>query len=475
MKNILSIIIYSFLTAIVSIALYDTYVMPRKIDIIASEQFRATQAKDENMYLSGKLKRLFTSSSPTDFIEAAYNSRTSVVSIMTIQRNTGADRLERYGNASGSGVIISNNGHIVTNNHVIEDATQIMVTLDDKRELIAEIVGTDPSTDIALLKINAENLPHLVFGNSDSLRIGEWVLAIGNPFRLTSSVTAGIVSAKARNINILEKRGIESFIQTDAAINPGNSGGALINTNGELVGINTAIMTYSGKYEGFSFAVPSNLVSKVVYDLKEFGAVQRGWMGVTIFDVDEARADALNLDFIGGVLLDAVEKNSAAKDAGLLKGDVVISINKVATRSMPEFLEQIARYRPGDAIVVEYVRDGLTKNLDVTLRNQLNTTDYIAVRKDKVLTELGLEVRDMDSTEKNRLNIEGIVVVSIYKGSTIDATNMDPGYIITTINDTKINTVNQLIQKLKESPDKVILNGFYEYYPGEFPYTFSMR
>jgi Do/DeqQ family serine protease len=449
--------------------------MPKKIDIIANEQFKARNTNNDDIYLTGKFKRLFTSSSPTDFIEAASKSRTSVVSIMTIQRNTAADRTERYGNASGSGVVISAEGHIVTNNHVIEDATQILVTLDDKRELIAEIVGTDPSTDIALLKINANNLDHLIFGNSDSLRIGEWVLAIGNPFRLTSSVTAGIVSAKARNINILEKRGIESFIQTDAAINPGNSGGALINTNGELVGINTAIMTYSGKYEGFSFAVPSNLVSKVVYDLKEYGAVQRGWMGVTIFDVDETRAKELNLDFIGGVLLDAIEKNSAAKDAGLLRGDVVISINKVATRSMPEFLEQIARYRPGDLIDVEYVRAGQTKTLGVTLRNQLNTTDYIAVRKDKILTELGLEVRDMDSTEKNRLNTEGIVVVSIYKGSTIDATNMDPGYIITTINDEKINSVNQLVQKLKESESKVILNGFYEYYPGEFPYTFSIN
>jgi S1-C subfamily serine protease len=324
------------------------------------------------------------------------------------------------------------------------------------------------------LKIETDDLPYLTFGDSDSLLIGEWVVAIGNPFRLQSTVTAGIVSAKARNINILEQQGIESFIQTDAAVNPGNSGGALVNTAGDLVGINTAIMTYSGRYEGFSFAIPSNLAKKVVYDIIEFGAVQRGWLGVTIINVDNAKADELGLKVVGGVYLDRVNNGEAASQAGLKKGDVIVGVNDIPTLSTPEFMEQVGRFRPGDNITLSFFRNGDEQKAQVTLRNQINSTDFVAIRKDKILTDLGFELRNLDKTEKARLDSEGVYVVSVSRGSKIERTNMDPGYIITKVNEKPIKSVEEVIKALEGHKGTVVLEGFYENYPGEFPYAFIL-
>lgn len=437
------------------------------------EQDYAKLVHNQELVLSGNLRKYFYSAAPNNFTDAAKTARVGVVGINAIQRNS-SNRGDELAKSAGSGVIISQDGYIVTNNHVIENASDIEVIMEDNREYKAKVIGTDPATDLALIKVEAMDLIPLVYGNSDSLQIGEWVLAIGNPFKLQATVTAGIVSAKARDINILQRQGIESFIQTDAAVNPGNSGGALVNTNGELVGINTAIITQSGRYEGFSFAVPVNLVQKVIYDIMEFGAVQRGWMGISIFDVDDQIAKRLELEDVFGIYVDMVEKSGAAAEAGIKSGDIIISVNKTQTRRIPNFMEEIGKHRPGDRISIEFIRDAQNMSTSVVLRNQLNTTDFIAVRKDPVLLNLGFEVRDLDSRELEILPKKGVYVVSIYRGKTISETNMEPGYIITSMNGNRISSSEELVQALDGADDKVILDGYYENYVGNYPYTFNL-
>ncbi len=436
-------------------------------------QKNAQLVSEKELVLSGNLRKYFFSSIPSDFTQAAQMSKPSVVGINALQQEDGLS-MDQLSKSSGSGVIISEDGYIVTNNHVVDEAVEIVVLLDDNREFKGKVIGSDPATDLALMKIEATNLTPLVYGNSDSLLVGEWVMAIGNPFKLQTTVTAGIVSAKARDINILARQGIESFIQTDAAVNPGNSGGALVNTNGELVGINTAIISQSGRYEGFSFAVPVNLVQKVVYDIMEFGAVQRGWMGVGILDVDDQIAKRLRLEKVGGVYLNVVERNGAADDAGLQNGDVITNINGKETPRIPIFMEEIGKHRPGDMVHIKYFRDGISYDTDVILRNQLNTTDYIAVRKDPILLDLGFEVRDLDSKEQDILPKKGAYVVSIYRNKTIAATNMEPGYIITSLNGKRVSSAAELVDQLLNTQGSVILEGYYENYVGNFPYTFNM-
>ena len=280
----------------------------------------------------------------------------------------------------GSGVIISEDGYIVTNYHVVEESDEIQVVLNDKRTFTAELVGTDPSTDIALLKLESTNLPYISFGNSDILKVGEWVLAVGNPFNLTSTVTAGIVSAKARNINILRDQSnypIESYIQTDAAVNKGNSGGALVDLKGELVGINSAIISPSGSYSGYSFAIPVNLVKKVVDDIMKYGEVQRAVLGVEIRDVNSYDLENFNLDKIEGILIIGVSKDGAAKDAGIKEGDVIIKINNIKVNSTAELTEQIGKYHPGEKVYVTIKRDNKRKQFNVLLRNMHGNTKIV--------------------------------------------------------------------------------------------------
>ena len=466
--------IYIVLISIIASAITSYLVVSNTLkNEVKPEQNNAHLVSEKELVLSGNLRKYFYSSAPSDFTKAALTSKPSVVGINSFQQDEGAGR-DQLSKSSGSGVIISEDGYIVTNNHVVEDAVEISVLLDDNREYKGKLIGSDPATDLALMKIEATNLTPLIYGNSDSLLIGEWVMAIGNPFKLQTTVTAGIVSAKARDINILERQGIESFIQTDAAVNPGNSGGALVNTNGELVGINTAIISQSGRYEGFSFAVPVNLVQKVVYDIMEYGAVQRGWMGIGILDVDDQVAKRLKLEKVGGVYVNVVERNSAAADAGLKNGDVIISINDKETPRIPIFMEEVGKHRPGDKVQISYFREGEVYDAEVTLRNQLNTTDYIAVRKDPILLDLGFEVRDLDSKEQEYLPKKGAYVVSIYRNKTIAATNMEPGYIITSLNGTRVSSASELVDQLQNSEGSVILEGYYENYVGNFPYTFSI-
>ncbi|MBR9919720.1 MAG: trypsin-like serine protease [Bacteroidetes bacterium] len=291
------------------------------------------------------------SEAPDDFVEVSRRVTPGVVNITSF--------VGTYQTSGGSGVIISPDGYIITNYHVIEDAEELEVTLNDRRNLTARLIGTDPTTDLALIKVSATDLIPIPFGNSDAMDVGEWVLAIGNPFNLASTVTAGIISAKGRNINILESRySIESFIQTDAVVNPGNSGGALVNTRGELIGINTAIMSEGGGYEGYSFAIPSNLVSKVISDLKEYGKVQRALLGVSIREVTNDLARDLELPEVAGVLITETNPSGSAQRAGLKSGDVIIRVNGIHTNSVPQLQEQIARFRPGDEVRVDFIREG---------------------------------------------------------------------------------------------------------------------
>lgn len=417
----------------------------------------------------------YGSSVKTDFVDVADRAMASVVYITSSQKINDTRYKDEYRVEKGSGVIISPEGDIVTNYHVIADADFITITLEDKREYTAEVVGTDEATDLALLKIEAKSLPFQRFANSDSLRVGEWILAIGNPFGLQSTVTAGIVSAKARNIDVIDQNDIESFIQTDAVINPGSSGGALISSDGGLMGIYSAILSKSGNYEGLSFAIPGNLARKVVVDIKEFGAVQRGKIGVSISDVDASISDRMDLPFIKGIYINSINLNSAAADAGLKKNDVITEVGDHEVNSSSEFYEALNRYRPGDVVAVKYFRRSRTYTTNITLRNYLNTTDFITVRNDKILRDIGIEIRDLNSIEKNRIKSDGVIIVSVTKGSMIHNTNMEPGFIVEHFNDIRIKNTKEFISLLKNTKDEITLRGFYERYPDVYPYTFNMN
>ena len=472
MKTLWITLISSILSAIFAVGLY-RYMEPPK-EVIIKETIPATYTNLTDELLSGEAQRTFLSSSPTNFIAAAKKATPAVVNI---KASKGGDYFwESLSASTGSGVIISPNGYIVTNNHVIEEGKVFRVTLYDKREFNAKLVGTDPSTDLALLKVNGASLPFINFGNSDSLQTGEWVLAVGNPFNLESTVTAGIVSAKGRNIHILEDAySIESFIQTDAAVNPGNSGGALVNTNGELVGINTAIITRSGKYEGYSFAVPADLVRKVIRDIRDFGVVQRGILGISIDAVTNEVAKNLELKNVKGVLITKVTTGGGADDAGMQENDVIVSINNVSTNSMPELQEQVARYRPGNKIKVGFIRDGIKKTTMIILKNRGNTTELVNARRGKVLEDLGFELRNLTKTEENRIETTGIYVKSIYKNSLIEETNMELGFIITSVNDQLVENVDEIVDLLSEKNGLIRLGGLYEEYDGEYYYEFRKK
>ncbi len=373
---------------------------------------------------------------------------------------------------SGSGVIISQDGYIVTNNHVIDRASQIEVVLNDKRSFNATLVGTDPNTDIALLKIDADSLPVILMGNSDDLRIGEWVLAVGNPFNLTSTVTAGIVSAKARNINILDSdMKIESFIQTDAAVNPGNSGGALVNTRGELVGINTAIASQTGSYAGYSFAVPVSIVQKVVSDIKQFGMVQRAILGVQLQEITAALKQEKNLVTLQGAYVAVVVENSAAEKAGVKAGDIITHVNAHPVRTVTDLQEQIARHRPGDKVSITVLRNSKQLTLHAELTNKSGTTVMI----EKGQSSLGAELIEIDEALKQKLGINyGLQVKSLEKGK-LQSAGVPKGFIILKANNRAIRTEQDLQEvydsaRMAAANDRVIFltgvhpNGRVEYY-----------
>jgi serine protease Do len=361
----------------------------------------------------------------------------------------------------GSGVIITADGYLVTNNHVVENSEKVTVTLNDKREFTAKVVGTDHSTDLALLKIDAKDLPFITFGNSDAMKVGEWVLAVGNPFNITSTVTAGIVSAKGRSMQIIEDNyRIESFIQTDASVNQGNSGGALVNLKGEMIGINTAIISPSGGNVGISFAIPSSIVQKVVRDLIEFGAVQRAIMGVSIADITAELAKEKDLPALEGVYVTDVNENSAARDAGIESGDVIVQINDTKVNSPSELQEIVGRYRPGDKISVTVKRKGNLKQFDVKLRNLQGDTNV--VKAGTYETILGAKFINLDEKEKSKLGIKNGVKISELQEGKLKHAGVRPGFVVTQINNKPVNSVDELGKIINSIKGGVYLEGIYQ-------------
>lgn len=402
------------------------------------------------------------------FVDAAESTVHAVVHIRTEmrQRTSGYDdffgSLREYlygspyhgGNRNlvgfGSGVVLSEDGYIVTNNHVVEGSDKIEVTFNDRRKMSATLVGTDPSTDIALIKVESKGLPFLVFGNSDNVRVGEWVLAIGNPFNLNSTVTAGIVSAKARNINILGNRSsVDSFIQTDAVINRGNSGGALVNTAGELVGVNAAIASRTGVYEGYSFAIPGNIVRKVVDDIIRFGAPQRAFLGVEIREMTEELAKEAGAKEIRGVYIARVSDNGGAAQSGIKSGDVILEVNNRQINSLSQLLEAVGQYRPGDEVEVLTLRNGKTTSKTVKLRNQEGNTEMRQREATFFSNELGVSLERISAEDRNRFKVNnGLRVVDIKEG-VLNRGGIGKDFIILQINGQRVDSKEDLDKALR--------------------------
>lgn len=378
--------------------------------------------------------------------------------------------------STGSGVITTPDGYIVTNNHVVNDAQSVEVVLEDGRTYTAQVVGTDPSTDLALLKIDETNLPILTFGNSDNLRVGEWVLAVGNPFNLTSTVTAGIVSAKARNINILkDKMAIESFIQTDAAVNPGNSGGALVNARGELVGINTAIASNTGSYSGYSFAVPVEIVKKVIDDLMNHGIVQRAFLGANLIELNGDVAKKVGVQQTHGVYIDGVMEGGSAQYAGLRKGDIITAIDGKELRNSAELTEYVGRHRPGDRVQLTIIREGDKTEVPVELRNSKGTTDIVERNDSEALEALGAELEELSANELNKLGLKGgVKITKLKEGKLQQYTSIRPGFIITTIDNQVVTSIEHLQKILNNKSGGVMMEGLYPGWPGRYYYAFGM-
>jgi serine protease Do len=398
-----------------------------------------------------------------------FASREVTPAVVHIRTNYGSGEfslnpLDSYYNlpahSSGSGVVISDDGYIVTNYHVIEDASGIEVVMNNNQRFFAKVIGKDPTTDLALLKVKAKNLPFVKYGDSDAITPGEWVLAIGNPFDLNSTVTAGIVSAKARNIGILRDRNqlqVESFIQTDAAVNPGNSGGALINLRGELIGINSAIATSTGAYQGYSFAIPVSLVKKIMDDLLEFGQVQRGLLGVQIRDVNAAMAEDKGLDVVKGVYVDRVNEGSAASHSGIEPGDVITKVNEHQVNSVSEMQELVARNRPGEVIQVGYRRSGKENNVKVVLRN-FEGLEIVTKKEIKFAIE-GASFEDISYSELTRLNADGGVRIKSIDDGKWKTAGVKEGFIITHIDKVQVDNVEDLNRILEIKRGGILIEG----------------
>lgn len=369
--------------------------------------------------------------------------------------------------ASGSGVIISSDGFIVTNNHVVQDADEVSVILNDRRELKAKVISTDPSTDLAVIQVKSTNLPFLTFGDSDALRVGEWVLAVGNPFNLESTVTAGIVSAKGRQ-NIIDRdkedvNPLESFIQTDAAVNPGNSGGALVNLKGELIGINTAIYSRTGQFAGYSFAVPVSIVKKVSADLIKYGNVQRGYLGVNITDVSAKIAEEKDLKVNDGVYVSGFSASSSAQAAGLKVNDVIVKVDGVETKTSAKLMELVGRKRPGETVVVTVNRDGALKDFNVVLKNKDGNTSIIKGESSaSVITSesLGAKIANLSEAEKAKLKLSGgIKLIDVNPEGKLGYQGIESGLIISKIDDKAIKDAKEAADLLQNRKGRVKIEG----------------
>lgn len=420
-----------------------------------------------------------------NFVKATEAARPAVVHIQSTFPGSGSNNMSLFkdlfgddnfdhkqtpeGIASGSGVIISETGYITTNNHVVEGASEVSVTLLDNRTFKAKVIGTDPSTDLALLKIEGEDLPFIQMGNSDKVKVGEWVLAIGNPMELNSTVTAGIVSAKARDIRLLDNQyRIESFIQTDAVVNRGNSGGALVNTNGELIGINTAIASRTGFYAGYSFAVPVAIVTKVMEDLLKFGEVRRGILGIKIASVNSELAEKEDLAVLQGAYVESVGEGSGAKEGGMKEKDVIIAVNDLPVSSSSELQEYIGRYRPDDNVKIKVLRGDKEMELTVKLKKIDENTDTFSAREAEKnpskerKDEMGeMKFRTLSPTEKNELGVSSGVVIDT-PGSKLTKGGVKSGFVVTKINGKPVSSISSLEKELDNSHGIIRLEGMYE-------------
>ncbi len=446
--------------------------------IIQESDYNGQQLSKSANYIHEDLNSLPSAVPPVDFTVAAEKTLNAVVHIKTkYVTNYRLDPIQEffYGpgirqkayESTGSGVIISTNGYIVTNNHVIADADKIEVTLNDGSTTEATIIGTDPSTDIAVIKIESDPLPFATFGNSDQVKIGEWVLAVGNPFNLTSTVTAGIVSAKARSINLFKGNynqeifPIESFIQTDAAVNPGNSGGALVTADGLLIGINTAIASKTGSYTGYSFAVPSNIAKKVAEDLIEFGVVQRAFIGVGLADINQTILEQKDLPNLKGVLVASVSPNSAAYDAGIEVNDVILKVGSLEVNKVSELQEQLSKFRPGDEVFLTIRKNGTIEVVSVIMKNSDGTTGIVKKEDLSKKSALGATFHTMTSQELKPFKLtKGVQIVTLQSGK-LKSAGLSQGFIIVKINQETVGTAEEVAEILNSSKNNVQIQGYY--------------
>ncbi|MCF6180981.1 Do family serine endopeptidase [Lutibacter sp.] len=438
MKKLISIVLFSALGGAITLSAYKLFI--EKPQIVIEKSVKTKPAVVQTTYANNTSK----SFENTDFTVAAEKTLNAVVHVKNTSIQTVRDPFSEFfygqGNATkkfsqvgmGSGVIISPDGYIVTNNHVIRNATTLQVTLNDKKIYKAKIIGADPTNDIALLKIDAKNLPHIVFGDSDAVKVGEWVLAVGNPYNLTSTVTAGIISAKGRDLD--GNGNIDSFLQTDAAVNPGNSGGALVNSRGELVGINTAISSQTGSFIGYSFAIPSNIVKKVVEDLMEYGNVQKAVLGVMGGELTNNAAQKLGIDFTEGFYISNVNDGSGAKKAGLKKGDIITKVNTVKINSFADLTGFLRTKRPEDTVTVTYLRDGEENTTNVKLSKNVVSA----------ISTLGLSLKNLNKKELSKLNIDNGVKIDGITNKELLHYGVQKGYIITSINNQKVSSVDDV-------------------------------
>jgi serine protease Do len=448
-----------------------------------------TNFSDSPSAFSSNVSNITAAGSPGEFTYAAEKSTPAVVHIKTKMEQRqrqysspfddlfggfgdpfgggGRRQAPQQAEASGSGVIISADGYIVTNNHVVEDASEISVILNDKREFKAKVISTDPSSDLAVIQIKASDLPFMTFGDSDALKVGEWVLAVGNPFNLESTVTAGIVSAKGRQ-NIIDRNEdraanpLESFIQTDAAVNPGNSGGALVNLKGELVGINTAIYSRTGQFAGYSFAVPVSIVKKVSADLIKYGNVQRGFLGVSIMEVNAKLVEEKDLKVNTGVYVGGFSENSAAKTAGIKINDVITKIDGIETKTTAKLMEIVGRKRPGETLNVTVNRDGQSKDFTVTLKNKDGNTSIVKSEAGESFKSefLGAKFGALSSSDKEKFNVStGVKVIEVSPDGRLEMYGLSKGSIITKINDKVVNNPKEAAELLESRKGRVKLEG----------------
>ncbi|MCX6332411.1 MAG: trypsin-like peptidase domain-containing protein [Bacteroidetes bacterium] len=501
-KNVLAIVGISFLTTVISIWGYSKWLKP-------SSSF------DSNNQLPSNYASFFNGNAPgttVDFTPAASSASPAVVHIKTktnakrVDANQpkqkspfsdffgdddmfgdffGGPRMQPEQRASGSGVLITADGYIVTNNHVVNGADEINVTLTNKKSYKAKVIGTDASSDLAVIKIDAEALPYIVYGNSDEIKLGQWVLAIGYPLNLDVTITAGIISAKNRNININGRQSdkpVETFLQTDAAVNQGNSGGALVNTSGELVGINSAIASPTGSYAGYSYAIPVNIVKKVVTDIVKFGTVQRAFLGISYpkDDLPESEVKKIDDEFhiktneIQGVLVTDVVEGGAAKAAGMKKGDIIIKLNGTPIKTSPELQEQIAKYKPTDKITVQVKRDGKELTVNAILKAKIGDESNLA-SSSKAAEKLGGKLESIDKATAEKNDISGGVIVKELGNGILGKSRVEKGFVITQVNDKPVNTVEDFYDALKKiNSSSVKLSGIYPGYFGNYAFVLKL-